>query len=143
MPNIASVLKSEISRLARKEIREETEILKRSITTHRSEIAALKRRIHEMERILRKLAASGVKGESPVTRGSAFRFSAKGLAAQRRRLDLSAHDIGLLVGTTGQSIYNWEAGKAKPRTAHESALAALMRLSKRQAESILMERREK
>jgi hypothetical protein len=44
MPNIASLLKAEISRVARKEIRAEITALRKAATTHRSEIAALKRR---------------------------------------------------------------------------------------------------
>ena len=44
MPNIASVFKDEIVRVARKEIRNELAALKKASTTHRAEIAALKRR---------------------------------------------------------------------------------------------------
>ena len=63
MSNIASVLKEEISRISRKEIRRETSSLKKSSTTHRSEIAALKRRVQELERQLRR---AGRAGESSV-----------------------------------------------------------------------------
>ena len=59
MSNIASVLKEEISRIARKEIRRETASLKKSSTMYRSEIAALKRRVHELERQLRRAAGEG------------------------------------------------------------------------------------
>jgi len=41
MLNIASVLKDEISRISRKEMRRETSSLKKSSAAHRSEIAAL------------------------------------------------------------------------------------------------------
>ena len=44
MPNIASVLKEEVVRLARKELKAATEGLKKAVAAHRSEIAALKRR---------------------------------------------------------------------------------------------------
>ena len=53
--NVASVLKEEISRISRKEIRRETSSLKKSSTTYRSEIAALKRRVQELERQLRRV----------------------------------------------------------------------------------------
>ena len=69
------------------------------------------------------------------------RFSAKRLAAQRQRLGLSADAVGLLVGTSGQSIYNWEAGKARPRASHLAAIAALRTLSKTQAADILASRK--
>jgi hypothetical protein len=61
MPNIAALLKSEISRVARKEVRGETLALKKATRTYRSEIAALKRRTQELEHQLRRLSRSVVK----------------------------------------------------------------------------------
>jgi hypothetical protein len=56
-----------------------------------------------------------------------IRFSAKGPAAQRKRLGLSAQEIGLLVGTSGQSIYNWGGRR------HASASLAASRVRGTQA----------
>ena len=70
-----------------------------------------------------------------------FRFSAKGLASHRKRLGLSAHDCGILLGASGQSIYKWEDGKARPRAKHLPAIAALRTLGKKQAEALLESRR--
>jgi DNA-binding XRE family transcriptional regulator len=50
----------------------------------------------------------------------------------RRRLGLSAEKLGLLVGASSQSIYNWEDGTARPRTKNLLAVAALKTLSKKQ-----------
>lgn len=135
MPNVASILKAEITRIARKEVRSEVEELKKAIGTYRTEIAALKRRSQSLEQELRRLgkALPRPKAEPPDEAGAALRFSAKGLASQRRRLGLSAEDCGLLLGASGQSVYNWEAGKARPRKSHLAALDALRRLGKRQA----------
>ena len=60
-------------------------------------------------------------------------FSTKSLASQRRRLGLSAEDIGRLVGASSQSVYNWEAGKARPRNSQIPAIAALRILGRRTA----------
>ena len=49
MPNIASILKDEISRVARKAVCVETESLKKAVGTYRTEIAALKRRAQVLE----------------------------------------------------------------------------------------------
>lgn len=137
MPNIASALKAEISRVARKEVRGETTSLKKYSTAHRSEIAALKRRLQALEQELRRLgkqrskAEPGEEAEQPGERP--LRFSAKGLASQRKRLGLSAADCGLLVGASSQSIYNWEEGKARPRAKHLSAISALRGIGKKEA----------
>ena len=135
MANIASLLKSEISRVARKELRAETAGLKKAIGSYRSEIAALKRRAQALESALRRLSkatgkAAAAGGDAPAR---AQRFSPKGLASQRKRLGLSAHECGLLVGASGQSIYNWEDGKARPRAKHLQALAALRAMGKKDA----------
>jgi len=135
MANIASLLKSEISRVARKEVRGETAGLKKALSNYRGEIAALKRRAQALESELRRLGKAAGKAapaaDAAPTR--ALRFSAKGLAAQRKRLGLSAQDCGLLVGASGQSIYNWEDGKARPRAKHLQALAALRGMGKKEA----------
>lgn len=136
MPNIASLLKSEISRVARKEVRGETLTLKKATSTHRSEIAALKRRLQALEQQLRRLSRVSAKASPAIeTEASAdkTRFSAKGLISQRRRLALSASECGLLVGASAQSIYNWEEGKIRPRAQHLSAIAGLRKLGKKEA----------
>lgn len=140
MPNIASVLKAEIARVARKEIRGETQALKKAVSAYRSDIAALKRRAQALEQQLRRLSKRGAKGagaEPADAQGDGadqpFRFSAKGLASHRKRLGLSAHDCGLLLGASGQSVYKWEEGGVRPRAKHLPAIAALRSLGKKEA----------
>jgi DNA-binding XRE family transcriptional regulator len=138
MTNIASLLKTEISRVARKQVRAETLVLKKAVGTYRTEIAALKRRAQALESELRRLSkatgkASAVTADAQGEGAPKLRFTAKGLASQRKRLGLSALDCGLLVGASGQSIYNWEEGKARPRPRHLQAIAALRTLGKKEA----------
>ena len=61
MANIASLLKSEISRVARKEVRGEIAGLKKAVSSYRSEIAALKRRTLALEAELRRLGKATAK----------------------------------------------------------------------------------
>ena len=136
MPNIAQVLKAEIERIAKKALRAETTSLKKASVTYRTDIAALKRRAHELEQAIRTLGKHAQKttpAASPTDGNPKTRFSPKSLASQRRRLGLSAEDIGRLVGASGQSVYNWEAGKARPRDSHLAAIAALKTLGRRAA----------
>ena len=144
MPNLSTLLKAEITRLARKEVRASIDRLHKAASTHRSDIAALKRRVHALEQELKR-AQRGAKvaaaATTPDREETKLRFSPKSLISQRRRLGLSAADCGLLFGTTGQAVYNWEAGKARPRATHIAALAALRKLGKRQVAEILASRR--
>ncbi|MCW5659093.1 MAG: hypothetical protein KIT60_15435 [Burkholderiaceae bacterium] len=146
MPNIASVLKTEIARVARKEVRGETVPLKKAVSAYRSEIARLKRRAQALEQQLRRLSKSSARA-APVSNGhdqaddQPFRFSAKGLASHRKRLGLSAHDCGLLLGASGQSVYKWEEGDVRPRAKHMPAIAALRNMGKKEAAARLAELR--
>jgi DNA-binding transcriptional regulator YiaG len=140
MPNIASVLKAEIVRLARKELRSEVDSIRKALVAARAESAALKRRVSELERSVRQ-SARAAHARSPSPSPSAveeadgadkFRFRASGMASNRKRLGLSAADFGLLVGASGQSVYAWEQGKARPRGRNLAAIAALRGIGKRE-----------
>lgn len=136
MPNVATILKAEISRVARKEVRSETLALKKAVAMHRAEIAALKRRARTLEQQLRRLSRGNAKISSDSDNEAApgrRRYSAKGFASQRRRLGLSAHECGVLVGASSQSVYNWEQGKARPQAKHLPAIAAMRAMGKRDA----------
>lgn len=134
--NIASALKSEISRVARKEVRAEVESLKKASSQYRSDLAALKRRTADLERLVKKLGKGSTKEkamETPGETGVVVRFSAKGLATQRKRLGLSAAEMGTLLGCSGQSVYKWEQGTTRPRASQMPAIAALRRVGKKEA----------
>jgi DNA-binding transcriptional regulator YiaG len=140
MPNIASVLKEEIVRLARKEMRAELESLKKASAHYRSDIAGLKKRVTTLEKQLAhaEKKASGKASASPAVEGATrTRFSAKGLATQRQKLGLAAADMGALLGVSAQTIYNWESGKSKPRAQQLAAIATLRGMGKRQAKAQL------
>lgn len=138
MPNIAAVLKDEIARIARKEVRAQTEDLRKSTAQYRAHIAALRRRVDELERQLRR-ATKGAGRSAPTTDddeasvGPQRRFSAARLAAQRSKLGLSAADFATLLGVSGQSVYKWEHGEARPRAKQLEAIAALRGIGKREA----------
>ena len=140
--NIATVLKNEISRVARKEVRSETQQLKKSVVHYRSEIAALKRRVAELERGTkrdRKAPGKPAVVAQATEKPQRMTFSASGLSAQRQKLGLSANEMGALVGVTGQSIYKWEQGKAKPRAAQLMTLRAMRGLGKKAVAARLAE----
>lgn len=137
MSNFAAQLKSEIQRLCRKEIRSETASLRKTTTTYRAEIATLKRRIAVLEAALKKLGktapARPVESEDPTT----LRWRAAGFASLRKKIELSAGDMGKLLGVTGATIYAWEAGKSKPRASQLATIARVRKLGKRAAAEML------
>ena len=139
MPNIAALLKDEIARIARKEVRAQTEDGRKASVQHRSHIAALRRRIEELERELKRArkgagrAAPASASEDSEDDGKHLRFSATRLASQRQKLGLSAADFAALIGVSGQSVYKWEHGESRPRAKQLEAIAALRGIGKREA----------
>lgn len=126
MPNLSALLKAEITRLARKEVKATTAHLQKAATAYRSQIASLKRRTEALERQLRTLQRGTSRASTTAASDSA---------------DGEIPQIGLLFGTTGQAIYNWESGRARPRRKHMAALAALRKVGKKQAAEIVAARR--
>ena len=141
MPNIASVLKSEIQRVARKELRAETQQLKKTVTQYRSQIAQLRRRVQALEQQVRRQSrgagrAAAAESQDEDT-GPSLRFSAKGLAMQRKRLGLSAASVARILGVSALSVYKWESGKTRPRARQLEAIASLRKMGKREAQARL------
>ena len=140
MPNIAAVLKEEIARLVRKELRAETERLKKASSRYRADIAALKRRVETLEKQLSRVEKGAPKRLAPAADEASDtkrRFKPEGLRAQRTRLGLSAEKMGRLVGVSTQTIYNWEAGTTRPRGEQLSAIAAVRKMGKREVKTRL------
>ena len=135
MPNIATVLKEEIRRLARREVRSQIATTKRASTQYRKQIAALKHEIEQLARQVkatarRTVAANAAPAAEPQVR---LRFVAKGLRSHRQRMGLSQAAFARLAGVSAQSVYNWERGTATPRGKQLAKLATLRSLGKREA----------
>ena len=140
MPNIGSVLKAEIVRLARKEIRSYMAPMRKSLGVHRRNVAKLKRLLAESNAHLAQLAKTkkrSIETDNVATSTAKVRFVAKGLRSLRSRLGISANDLARLIGVSQQSIYNWETKKAVPRAEQLHALASVRRLGKREVQARL------
>lgn len=136
MPNIGSVLREEISRLSRREVRKLTNATKTATTLHRRHIAALNRRVRQLERelaALRRKGTSSAQVPAKASKSTPLRFVAKGLRSHRRRLGLSANEFGKLIGVSANSVYAWESGSTAPRKEQVAKIAALRAVGKREA----------
>ena len=140
MPNIGALLKDEISRLCRREIRKTVASVKKASASYRRDIAALKRQLAALQKKSASLekrtnVAGGAK--TPALPDRPVRFVAKGLRSLRSRLGLSAPQLALLLGVSEQSVYNWETKKATPRKEQLAAIIAMRGIGKREAQQRL------
>lgn len=142
MPNIGTILKQEITRLARRELRAELLATKKASAQYRHAIAALRTKVANLEKQIAQFQRRTSKGapaaaatEAPS--GTPVRFGTKGLKALRGRLGLSAAQLGKILGVTGQSVYNWELGNARPRAEQIQKIVALRSVGKRDVKQYL------
>ncbi len=140
MSTLVSVLKHEITRLARKEVAAGTEVLRRANAQYRRDIAQLKRQTDALSKqvsYLEQQEKKRVSKRAPVTSAEGKRFSRRGLTTHRKTVGLSAADYATLVVVSAQTIYGWEQGKSKPRANQLAALVAVRHLGKREAQKRL------
>lgn len=135
MTNFANQFKNEIARIAKKEFRDETKQLKLASAKYRSEIAALKKQIATLESAIKKLNRGQPKPIQVEANQSQekLRFRAPGFATLRKKLGLTAEQMGKLIGVSAQSVYHWEQGKSRPRASQLPAIAAARKLNKKTA----------
>ncbi len=146
MPNVASVLKEEISRLARKEIRSATETtrkdvvrLKRTVTEHKRRIAALEKENRRLAGITNPMREEMVKPEEEEVKKA--RITGTMVENLRSKFSMTQAEFGLLVGVTPVTVLKWEHtdGRLSPRGGSKAALVELRKLSKREAQERLEE----
>ena len=137
MSTFSEQLKSEMARIAKKEIRAESKTLKNTSVQQRAEIAALKRRVADLEAALKRLSKTSSRtapaaAQSEPEGGVKLRFRAGGFASLRQKLDLTAAQMAQLLGVSPQSVYHWEIGKSRPRASQLPAISAVRKLGKKQ-----------
>lgn len=146
MPNIAVVLKQEISRLAKKEARGIVVGLRKDVVRLKRDAADLKRRIAQLERQNKILLASESKRqaeapEPPPDSTSSARITSKGIRSLRKKLKLSQAKMAALIGATAQSVYIWERkdGALRLRDRTRKAVIALRAIGAKEAKTRLDE----
>jgi DNA-binding transcriptional regulator YiaG len=135
MSNLAAQLKTEISRIAKKESRTQAAVLKKTQASQRAEIVDLKKRIASLEAVVHRLGKTPARPATPVKEEDepqGLRFRADGFASLRKKFGVSAAQMALLLGVSNQSVYHWETGKSKPRAAQLQAIAAVRKLGKKE-----------
>ena len=131
----------EIARIARKESKKELDHLRKAVSSQRSEIASLKRSLHELERTVkltvRRLPAPEPKQPKVATKSKGV--STEALVAKREALSLTVAEMAILLNVSPLTLRRWEAQEAFPRKMHHERIHAVLALGKRQAKRLLTE----
>lgn len=149
MSNIMKELKSEISRLARKEIKGELAPARKAIVAQRGLIADLRRQVNAMQKELNALKKSIPAPNKAVLEKAEpkgrFWMTGKGVKALRKRLGLTQASLAKLAEVSSQAVVNWEAqkGKINFRKATAGRIQGIRGLGKREVAEILGKGSEK
>jgi hypothetical protein len=144
-------LKSEISRLARGEIRKNLAPVKRINAAQRGWIATLRRQVAALQKELQAVrkamppvgAAPAVPANAAREAGARFWIMGKGVRALRKRLGLTQTEFGKLVGVSIATVVNWERASGKVAIRRKETvgqLRAIRTLNKRTAAEQLKKR---
>jgi len=143
MPNIASILKSEIARISKREARKAVEkihaqnvSLKKTISGLKDRIATLEKENIRLKTIERKVDTITPRNTEEIEK---MRITAKGIRGLRKRLSLTQFEFGKLIGTSTQTVYNMEnkEGVLKLRNATKKAIIDAREMGAREAKQKL------
>ena len=138
MSNVMKELKSEISRLARKEIHAELAPVRKINAAQRGFIAALRRQVDVLQKEVSALKKWAPSSASSVDQNNTVLeervgFTGKGIKALRRRLGLTQAALARLAGVSGPAVVQWEKkqGKMRLRTTTSCKLQEIRKMKKR------------
>ena len=138
MPNVAAVLREEITRLAKKELKKTVDPVKRDNARLKRDVASLKRQVvnltRDSKRVLGEVARLRKQAVDPQSEEvQSARFGPKLIAALRRRLKLSRESFAVIAGVSSNTVYLWEKGRNSPSSTARAKLLDLRSIGVREA----------
>ena len=146
MANIESIIKSEIQRLAKHEVRTVFRPLRKEVWGMKIKLSKLIKGFAPLNRWVKETAER--KGKEPKLAATleevkASRFTPERIRHLRMNLGISQRELGVLVGATIGAVLAWEKGKYKPQGEKKAALVALRKVRKRDVKKLLTEKAER
>ena len=141
MAKMEEVLRAEIARLAKKELRTVIDPLSRDVRTLKRTVSRLAKVISRLERAA-NLKADRLTVEREDLKASkeevkASRISGRVIRNLRKKLGISQQKLAVLVGVSPGAVALWEQGHTRPRGTNKEALVALRKLGRRDVKRIL------
>ena len=132
MANVMSALKSEITRLARKEAKQVVAPVQRASANYRGLIAGLRKQLDALQNEVAALRRVAPKADKAVLAKQApegrFWITGPGVKALRKRLGLTQALFGKLAGVSVPTVVNWEKVEGKVEIRRKATMARLQEL---------------
>jgi DNA-binding transcriptional regulator YiaG len=144
MGKMESIIKSEVQRLAKREIHKTLAPLAQDIRLLKNKVSQLQKIVSLLERSrAHQQKVSGIRKEpleaSP-EEVKASRFSPHLIQSLRKHLGISQRELAVLVGVSLGAAHNWETGKFRPKDEKKRVLVALRKLRRREVRRLLEEK---
>ena len=145
MAKLESIIKSEIQRLAKHEVRSVFRPLRKEVWGMKLKLSNLIKGFTVLDRLAKEISKS--KSTEPKLKASpeevkVSRLTPDRIRGLRKKLGISMRELGVLTGSSLSAVLSWEKGKFKPRGEKKAALVALRKLKKREVRKILAEKTE-
>ena len=142
MAKLESTIKSEIQRLAKREIRSFFITLRREVRAMRLKLSGLSRGVLSLNKVTKELRLEEAKPKLEATpeEVKASRLTPERIRGLRKKLGISQRELGILTGASLGAVLSWEKGKFKPRGEKKTVLVALRKLRKRDVRKLLAEK---
>jgi DNA-binding transcriptional regulator YiaG len=144
MGKLEGTIKSEIVRLAKKEMRKTLAPLGRDVRSLKSTTSELRKTVLALERLAaqqqKELKKKKVPLEVTPEEVKKSRFSPVLIRSLRNKLGIGQKELAILAGVTVGAAHLWEKGKFKPKDEKKAILVALRKLGRREVRKLLEER---
>jgi DNA-binding transcriptional regulator YiaG len=146
MGKVESTIRSEILRLARKEVRSAFIPLKRDLRIVRLTVSSLKKSLAALDRAARERTRTDGSGrlqiEASPEEVKSSRFTPQRIRILRERLGISQKQLAALARVSIGAVGSWEKGKFEPKAAKKAILLGLRKLKRRGVKKLLAEMKE-
>jgi DNA-binding transcriptional regulator YiaG len=145
MGKVEGIIKSEIVRLAKREIRKISVPLGRDVRSLKSVVSQIRKTVMALERFAthqqKELSRTKTPLEATPEEIKISRFSPRLIRSLRNRLGITQKELAILAGVTVGAIHQWESGMFKPKGTKKEVIVALRKLGRREVRSLLEERK--
>jgi DNA-binding transcriptional regulator YiaG len=144
MGKLEATIKSEIERLAKRELHKVSVPLKQDVRLLKNKVSQIRKAVLALERFVARQAKEIGKASTPLEASDeevkASRFSPRLLRSLRKRLGVSQKELAVLTGVTIGAAHLWEAGKFRPKNEKMAVLVGLRKLGRVEVRKLLEEK---
>jgi DNA-binding transcriptional regulator YiaG len=141
MGKLEANIKSEIERLAKREMRKVSVPLKRDVRSLKITVSQLRKAVPPLERLAARQQKESAKREIRLEVSpegiKKSRFSPRLVKTLRKKLRITQKELAILAGVTVGAAHLWEIGKFRPKDNKMGVLVALRKLNRRQVRELL------